>query len=212
MKYEEFRKVVEKYPVFGDWVFELTKTNPKSLRNNITDWIKKGYVIRLKQGLYTLRDKDRNCRLSSSYLANQIYSPSYISLEYALQFYNLIPERVNEITSVTTKKTAEFSNSLGRFTYAHIKTELFSDYLSYNDSGALQYLIASPEKALLDFIYFKVRKVKNIEANIFESSYRMQNLEDIDCTKLIKIAQKYKMRKVVDLANTLVDYIQEEWK
>ncbi|MDA0771856.1 MAG: hypothetical protein O3C63_02825 [Cyanobacteria bacterium] len=212
MKYEKFRQIVENYPVFGDWVFELSTTNTRTLRNNISDWVSKGYLIRLKQGLYTLRDKDRTTQLSTTYLANQIYSPSYISLEYALQFYNFIPERVHEITSVTTKKTAEYTNKMGRFSYAHIKTDIFTDYISYNDSYGFKYLIASPEKALIDFIYFRVRKIKNIEANIFESSYRMQNLEDIDTTKLINIAKRYKMNTVLDLTKILVDYIQKEWQ
>lgn len=212
MRYEAFREKVEAYPVFGDWIFEIIAEDSKVLRNCITEWVKKGLVIRLKQGLYTLRNKDRRKKTSLDYLANQIYSPSYISLEYALQHYNFIPEAVYLVTSVTSKKTNNFNNTLGRFSYSHVKQEVFSDYVLKKDIYDDEYYIASPEKALLDFLYLRVRHIKNIRENIFDESYRLQNLDDIDCDKLMSSSQNYRLKTMSTLTSMLVDYIKKEWQ
>ncbi|MDD9898209.1 MAG: hypothetical protein OXU45_04320, partial [Candidatus Melainabacteria bacterium] len=203
---------LEKYPVFGHWVLGQLGVNPRSLKNSISRWVKQGLVIRLRQGLYTLRQKDQKAQSSSYYLANQIYPPSYVSLEYALQFYDMVPEGVFEITSVTSKKTISFSNQLGKFSYTHIKQEAFTGYLSLKDQYNNNFLIASREKALLDFLYLRTRHLKKIDINIFEKSYRLQNLDDIDCVKLKSMSTVFKSKKLDSLTKMLINYIQEEWQ
>lgn len=212
MKYEEFRAKVEEYPFFGEWIFDLIAPDSSGFKNRITDWIERGLLIRLKRGFYTLRDKDRTHKFSSAFLANNLYSPSYVSLEYAMQYYDLIPERVYLVTSVTTKKTNEFMNQEGRFAYAHVKQDVFSDFTALKDSYGNTFLIASPEKALLDFMYLRMKRIKNIKANIFEESYRLQNLDQIDCDKLRRISKKYKQKKLSLLTEMLIEYIKQEWQ
>lgn len=184
----------------------------KNLQDRITEWVSKGYVIKLKRGLYTLNNDDRKFQFSEFYLANHLYQPSYVSLESALSYYDLIPERVYEITSVTSKKTQGFTNKLGRFSYAHIKQDVFSDYINLQDSYKNDFYIATKEKALLDFLYFRLTKVKKIKKDIFEKSYRFQNLDDIDCDKLVSSSKKFKQAKLTWLTEMLVEYIKEEWQ
>jgi predicted transcriptional regulator of viral defense system len=212
MKYKEFRDKVSRYPFFDKWTYDLISSDSKNLQNRVTEWTNKGYIIKLKRGLYTLNDDDRKFRLSDFYLANHLYKPSYISLESALSYYDLIPERVYEITSITSKKTQGFTNDFGRFTYAHIKQEVFSDYINLQDSYKNNFYIASKEKALLDFLYFRITKMRKIDKNIFEKSYRLQNLDDIDCRKLMAISKKFNQLKLTMLAKMLVEYIKEEWQ
>jgi predicted transcriptional regulator of viral defense system len=212
MKYEEFRSKVENYPFFGDWVFDTLTPNAKSFRNRVSEWVTKGYLLRLKNGLYTLREKDRKVKFTLSYLANHLYTPSYISLEYAFQHYNFIPEAVHLITSVSSKKTKNITNDLGSFSYSNIKTEMFSNYYLTKDYYGNEFYIASPEKALIDFLYFRVRKIKNLEKNIFETSYRLQNLDDVNCEKLLQISSAFKMKKLDYITELLIEYIKKEWK
>jgi len=132
---------------------------------NLNYWIKKlllnKTLITLKKGLYTSSfflltleanpfEKEKYCE----YLANLLRYPSYISLEYLLSKYGLIPEAVFAITSVTLKSSRTFSNPLGNFTYRKIKPEYFNNFQSTDFKDKKVYL-ATPAKALFDFFYFK---------------------------------------------------------
>jgi len=77
-------------------------------RDKISDLLNKGIIIRVKKGLYVFGDGARQTPYSTEVLANLIYGPSYISLDYALQHYALIPERVDGVTSLTTGRSRKF--------------------------------------------------------------------------------------------------------
>ena len=96
------------------------------INNKITQLIQKGILRPIKKGLYFHKSLIQDNLLSKEILANTILGPSYISLEYALSFYNLIPEAVYEMTSVCTKRSKKFNTEVGVFNYKHIKKELFS--------------------------------------------------------------------------------------
>lgn len=87
------------------------------------------------------------------YVANQIYRPSYISLHTALSFYGLIPESVVQITSVTSLKTATFTNSMGEYSYKSMKEGLMFGYQLKPITDNLTIRFATPEKAILDLLY-----------------------------------------------------------
>ncbi|MBU1084955.1 hypothetical protein KKB06_01250, partial [Patescibacteria group bacterium] len=98
-----------------------------------------------KKGLYYIDDTPPQQYL----LANKLYSPSYISFETALSYYSIIPEVIYSITSATTKITREFKTVEKTFTYFKIKSQAFAGYQKKEN-----YLIAEPEKALADYLYF----------------------------------------------------------
>lgn len=108
--------------------------------------------MRLQQGYYTFPEY-KNKPDFSLYFANRIYRPSYVSLHTALAFYGMIPEAVIQITSVTSLKTAFFSNDFGEFSYKSVRDELIFgfDLKPLADGRTLQ--MAKPEKALLDLLY-----------------------------------------------------------
>lgn len=111
--------------------------------------VKKGAIVRLKAGLFALSKN-----MPGDYvIANRLYFPSYISLDTALSFYNLIPEIVYAITSITTKPTREFEVGERLFIYKRIKKEAYTGYVLESMQGNRVY-IATPEKAVADFIYF----------------------------------------------------------
>lgn len=123
---------------------------------NLTHWLKQGYIVRLRRGWFSFPEFGKNpdfVRLA----ANKIYKPSYISLQYALAFYGMIPETVVQLTCVASLKTASFENGWGQFVYQNLKPSLFFGYAPYpieHPSANGQYfLMATPEKALLDFLY-----------------------------------------------------------
>jgi predicted transcriptional regulator of viral defense system len=121
-------------------------------RNNLTRWVKKGYLIRLRQGYFAFPEY-KNKPNYALYFANRIYHPSYISLHSALAFYGMIPEAVVQITSVTSLKTASFRNDFGEYSYGSIKESLMFGYELKPMADKCIIRFASPEKALLDLLY-----------------------------------------------------------
>ena len=111
--------------------------------------VKKGAFLRLKAGLFSLKNN-----LPSEYaIANRLYFPSYISFDTALSYYRLIPETIYTVTSVTSKPTREFEVNGLSFDYRRIKKEAFTGYIPKKIHGETVY-IATPEKAVADFLYF----------------------------------------------------------
>ncbi len=111
--------------------------------------VEKGLFTRLKQGLYTLKTDPPNERE----VANKLYRPSYISFAYALAYYGIIPESPYTVTSATTKPTRVFNSPSVTFPYYTIKKEAYTGYILKRE-GERSFLIAEPEKALVDYIYF----------------------------------------------------------
>jgi predicted transcriptional regulator of viral defense system len=117
-------------------------------------WRKQGHLILLKRGIYVLSSDLRKQPLSMGFISNFLFSPSYLSLEYALSYYDLIPEAATVYTSVSTKKTTKFNTPLGVFEYRSVKNSLFFGFTKATGQGQ-DYFIAYPEKAVLDFFLFQ---------------------------------------------------------
>ena len=140
----------------------------KNPNDKIKQMIKHGELIRIKQSLYVLSDIYHDKNVSKELLANLIYGPSYISMDYALSFYALIPERVYEVTSVTTKMVKNYDTPFGRFSYIKSPINLYSVGISIKENeDRTSYMIATPEKALCDKVLFsKSLGITSIKAMI----------------------------------------------
>lgn len=169
MKLETLLNSARRLPVFGDEVCR----NPLQLSR----WSRSGKVIRLKRGLYTLPPDQQRTPFSTLWLANTLYSPSYLSLETMLSWYDMIPERVAQTTSVTTLKTAQYKNAFGVFVYRHIKPQLFTGFEESKDKYGAIVLMATPEKSLLDYIYFYPHWQST--EDFFENNIRLQQLDQL---------------------------------
>ncbi|MCK5907479.1 MAG: hypothetical protein KAG37_07800 [Flavobacteriales bacterium] len=132
----------------------LLKLGYASVKDKINTLKKEGVLISLKKGLYIHNSPINNTIVSKEIISNVLLGPSYISLDYALHYYGLIPESVHELTSITTKRSKEFTNHYGIFSYRHTKSELFSIGLVSMETKIGNFIIASKEKALCDKIYF----------------------------------------------------------
>ncbi|MFU8781410.1 MAG: type IV toxin-antitoxin system AbiEi family antitoxin domain-containing protein [Kiritimatiellia bacterium] len=133
-------------------VHQVYAWQPGFDRNNLSRWLDKGYLLRLRRGLYTFPDYLGNPDMAA-FFAGAIYKPSYISLHHALAFYGLIPESVSQITSVTSRKTADFSNAFGSYSYKSVRPDLMFGYILQPLADGRSTAFASREKALLDLLY-----------------------------------------------------------
>jgi len=123
-------------------------------RAKISALLKSGMIVRVKKGIYVFGEGFRRTPVSREILANLIYGPSYISLDYALQLHGLIPERVEELTSVCLGRTRSFETPLGRFSYRRLSLVKYRGGVLRSElPDGRAYLLASPEKALLDKLH-----------------------------------------------------------
>ena len=145
----------------------------------------KGIIFRLTKGIYETDKNTDPCLLASS-----ILSPSYLSFDWALSYYGLIPERVFAITSASfrNRKNKTFINYFGRYEFTGIPSDAFSEGLTYLESGDYIVKIATKEKAICDSLckWRVVKSVKDLKVLLFEDK-RIDIDEFADCDfKLMK--------------------------
>jgi len=178
-------------------------------RDKITDLLKQKTIIRIKKGIYVFGKKYARRPISREVLANMIYGPSYISLNYALHYHALIPERVEAVTSVTCKRSRRFSTPVGLFIYRGIPMKAYQigiDQVTLEDKRS--FLIALPEKALCDKI--DQDRGTAISTHAEMQTYLIDNLrldaEDLrkmDVALILEIAERYRSRKIKLLAKVI---------
>lgn len=187
----------------------LDKQN-RELDNRIQVLLKKGELISLKRGLYVAKTYFQQHATETPYLefiANILYYPSYLSLEYVLQKENLIPESVFSYTSVTNKITRSYENELGAFSYRSLKPELFTGFESINFNGSHKIKIASKAKALFDWLYLKTftnpleQEIK-VDLRIHWELFDESDLAEFE--NYVALSKIKKMKKIYQLMEQIV--------
>lgn len=147
--YLDFQNKMQKYLVFS--INDIDKEFPKFDKKALVNWQKKEYIVKIRNGYYCFSHSNASEHFLY-YCANKIYYPSYISMETALSYYNIIPEGVYTVTSITTLKTNSFNTSIGQFEYKHVKPKLYFGYkLLLFENKKVR--MATLEKTVLDYIY-----------------------------------------------------------
>ena len=162
MNYVTFRNRFNHYKIFS--VNHIKKSFIDFDSRRLVEWQEKGYIRKVINRWYVFSDieVDDNMRF---WIANRIYQPSYVSLESALSYYNLIPEAVYTTTSLTSNKTISFDTSEGTYSYRHIKPSLFFGYQVVEWQG-FPIKMAELEKVILDYLYLKahVKTIQDLES------------------------------------------------
>jgi len=155
-------------------------------RNNFIRWTKKGLLIRLRQGFYTFPEYQGKPDFPY-YFANRMYNPSYVSLHTALAFYGIIPETVVQITSVTSLKTASFSNPFGDYSYKTVRDDLMFGYELKPMNDNRMFAFATPEKALLDLLYIYpfYNTVKEMEDLRLDEDFLQEEMKSVVLTEYL---------------------------
>jgi predicted transcriptional regulator of viral defense system len=136
-------------------------------RDKISSLLKLGHIISLRQGLYMFSDQLRRHPVVKEVIAGMLYGPSYISSDYALSYYGLIPEKVSAVTSVTIGRSRKFTTPVGRYTYEMIPQPAYSKGMDIVETNSGCYMIATPEKALTD----KIALTRGLKINSITGMY-----------------------------------------
>src|SRR3989339_2133506 len=200
MRFEEFKKLVVNLPIIKGRYLKQSNYVYPFLNVQLKRWADKGFIIRLKKNFYLLNNIDRKINPSKMFIAKEIYSPSYVSLEYVLSIYDLIPERTVDITSVTTKKNAQFVNKMGVFTYQHIKESCFTGFIEKEDENGMTCFIAVPEKAVVDFLYLNKNRFQKNYGDVLRESFRFQNTGILNKKKFKDYIRLFSNKKLNEIA------------
>ena len=180
-----------------------------SPRDKITRLLREGVVVRVKKGLYVFGDKYRRNPYSKELLANLVYGPSYVSLDYALAYHGLIPERVEALTSVTPSRSRRFSTPVGLCIYRQIPARAYEvGMVRVEGEHGQAFLIASPEKALADkIVSVRGAPVANISVmgRFLEEDLRIDAgaLRSLSAEKINEFAGRYRSLRLRRLSGYL---------
>lgn len=192
MNYNRFLTVIRKSRHYIFSLNDIFKYFPEStnrtMQNQLQSWTNKGLLLRLKNGVYKIQFPEGGPDLPDLYIANKIYEPSYVSLETALSFYSIIPEVAAQVISVTTRQTKLFRNKIGSFKYVSCKNDVYLGYKIINYENFKVY-IAEQEKAVVDFIYFKLKYGESIDIAI--ERFDKKRMKKLSWKKIFDYAKKY---------------------
>ena len=174
-----------------------------SPRSKLSRMAKNGEIFPIVKGLY-----ETEKGTPGIYLAGSIYGPSYVSFEYALGHYELIPEAVYTLTCATfeKKKAKKYETPFGTFTYRDVPSEAFPLSLKLVNENGYYYRIATPEKALCDILY-TLRPTANAAElhTMLNDDLRIEDseLRKLDAALVAELSEHYHTTNVKRLSTLL---------
>ncbi|MCE5318164.1 MAG: hypothetical protein LLG04_12495 [Parachlamydia sp.] len=166
----------------------------------------KGDLIRLKNGFFVIAEKIEKSPVPYEQIANLLYGPSYLSFEWALSYYGMIPEGVYVVTSASATRSKTYKTPLGTFEYTYLSHSRYAVGIDQKQNAAGNFLIATPEKALADLVQMKSKNLtsKELLLDLLEGR-RMETdqLKNLDKKLLSEIAECYRSQAVNNLLNTI---------
>ena len=194
-----------KYELPKDRIFITTdymrKKYGKYDPNIFRRWVDQGKVEKVRNGVYRSSDSVMQSDWDRYVIASALQYPSYISLHSALYFYNLIPEYVFNVSSVSTKKTQVYTFRGAHYTFQQLKPSLFFGYQIFSWKGN-QFRIALLEKAILDLAYLEPLFIDPgwLEEMRFDEDVLR---EEVDWTIVESFAQKMNAPTILRKINAL---------
>ena len=156
-----------------------------------------GEIIHIRRGLYCLATKFQKKKINLHSLAQHIYGPSYISLESALSWHGWIPEAVYALTNASSGKSKEFKTPLGAFSYSRVPQKIFyADVERLTDAAGDIFLMASPVKALADYVYVNKKDWTGLKPPVESLRIEPEEFESIALDEIDVLIENYTSLRV----------------
>ena len=213
MPIEQIRSKIEG-EVFDYTQLMLALSHYNKPRDAVTSLLKRGQIIRVRKGLYIFGAIWRRKTPAPELMANLIYGPSAISLDYCLSWHGLIPERVNTITSITTGRSHDFFTPAGNFSYTHLSERRFSVGLMQHKISSGNFIMAEPLKALADKVWTDKRFNPTSSASYPDYIFNDLRIDEnalemfLKPDRMVVIEKAYSTRKVL----WLMEYLTKHYK
>jgi hypothetical protein len=175
MDWTNLLEIVGNEPVFSSSILRVGRYTETDLGRQLSRWVRSGRLLQLRRGLYALAPPYRKTTPHPFLIANRLRRGSYVSLQSALEYHNIIPEHAPNVTSVATGRTEAPETPFGIFLYQHVGKNFFFGAEKIELPGGQEAWMASPEKALLDFAILAPRD-READEPAFWDEMRLQNL------------------------------------
>lgn len=179
---EKIKSIPKTYFYLAD-IRKISNFSDESLKIAINRLLKNKQLTRISKGIYV---SDIN-QVDWNALSAEIYSPSYISFEYALAYYNILSQKPLHLTLATTKRGKIIETEKRNIIYRHIQEKMFWGYNCYDN-----YLIATPEKAFLDLAYLSLNGYAKFDIG-------EMNLESLNKKRIREYLKKANNKKLTNL-------------
>lgn len=177
MKWNDLITRIDVGSVFETKALLGVKSDTLDVQRQLSRWTSSGRLFQLRRGVYVLPSS----RPHPFTVANRIVPKSYVSRETALGFHGFLAERSIPVTSSTTGRPGRWETPLGVYEYRHIKRGLWMGFEETDLGGGERALVATPEKALLDWIH--------LEPGGDVARLRLENLDDFNLAELRRLAE-----------------------
>lgn len=167
---------------------KISDLEKNSLKVAISRAVKDEKIIKLVNGFYAKNIND----IPWENLAINIYSPSYISFESALSYYNILSQQTASLTLATNKRRKNIEIHNQSIVYRHIRNDLFWGFIKKDD-----YLIAEPEKAFLDLAYLSLNGYGHFDLD-------EMNISLLEIEKIAKYLKRFKSKKLDKLIKPIL--------
>ena len=171
---KQLKKINKSYYTISD-LGQILKQKRSTLRATVQRLVQKDILQRIQRGVYILPDN----YIKIEQTINQLHFPSYQSFETALANYGILNQKPYAYTYAWPRKSKKFYVGNYLVEIKHIRKDLFFGYTLIKDL-----YIASPEKALLDQLYF-------VSLGKAKLDWDELNLHELSKTKFLKWSKKF---------------------
>lgn len=200
MVFKELLTLLGREPLFETGFLLAGDMKPGYARRQLSDWVNSGKLWQLRRGLYMPAPPYQRLSPHPFVVANRLVRSSYVSLQAALAYYDIIPEHVAAVTSVTARRPDRWVTPAGVYSYRHVRPALLFGYQALTVGEGQTAFVATPEKALLDLIYLQP------EADVagYVRSLRLQNLATLDLELLRDLAARFAKPKLQQAVKAII--------
>jgi hypothetical protein len=207
VKWEEFLDRFAAMPFFHSSMLAIFNEDRRLIWVQLSRWVMAGKIARIRREWYMIEKPWRAKEVPVPYIATQIVQPSYLSLDWALQYHGLIPEGVPNPTCVTTDRPQRLQALDRLFLYHHIQPALLTGFTQVSIDGQ-NVPVALAEKALFDKIYIHIQRNKfSLE---WLRELRLQNLELLELERFVSFADKTVKWGLEAAIRVTTEYIRKE--
>jgi predicted transcriptional regulator of viral defense system len=206
MDFSRLLELVGDAPVFESALLLAGDVELAQVHLQLSRWTANGRIYQLRRGLYALAPPFQKVKPHPFVVANHMVRASYVSCQSALAHYGLIPEYVPTTVSVTTARPTRWETPLGVYEFHHIKPSLLRGYRLTDLGGGQQAFMATPEKALLDWIYLQ----PGSDSPAYIRELRLQNLENFDLDELHRQAEYFSIPKMKRAEGFVAEVVRAE--